>query len=290
MGQRGPRDRAAQERPGAHRARARRRRSRSSTGPRCTCGRTASSPSRRARRTRGRSSAAWPRTSLRARCSSTPRVPPRRGRSARSPLPPAHDHAARRRRAACRCRNRARATSSSTGARRGGDEDGRHGPARRQHPAEGRRGGQGGAGARAARRCPRCSRRQHQAEITYPDPARATTLLVWKPRARGHRLPRDAGLQRRTSTVRWWTARGIAEPLGRGARARHRQVLLARGRRRQGRRGGKLLRLRALHGQPRPRAGGRGTGDPPPPLVIESLEVRAEHPAGARAARSRGPP
>ena len=87
----------------------------------------------------------------------------------------------------------------------------------------------------------------HQAEITYPDPARATTLLVWKPvpGAAAYHVMLDYSAYFNRPLVRPRGRQGQLDP---AAGARHRQVLLAGGRGGQGQRGGRVLGLRALHG------------------------------------------
>jgi hypothetical protein len=112
---------------------------------------------------------------------------------------------------------------------------------------------------------------QHQAEITYQDPARATTLLLWKPvpGATGYHVMLDynayfnrplvdrAGIVEPSVEVRgldagkyYWRVAAVAKDGVEGSFSEFARFTVSR-----------------------PPGGGRGTGDPPP-LVIDSIEVR----------------
>jgi hypothetical protein len=112
---------------------------------------------------------------------------------------------------------------------------------------------------------------QHQTEITYQDPARATTLLVWKPvpGATAYHVMLDYNAYFNRPLV---DRTGITEP---SVEVRGLDV------------GKYYWRVAATDKDgaegsfsdfarftvSRPQGGGRGTGDPPP-IVIESIEVR----------------
>ena len=201
----------------------------------------------------------------------------------------AHDHAGSGRRRHPRGRSRATATSSLyTGTATVADEDGRDGSQLAANDAgQGGRGGQGRAGAQPARRA-RAPRAAPPGGDHLPGPRARHDAPGLEAGARRRRLPRRCWTTARTSTGRSWTARASRSSLGGAARPRRGQVLLAGGRRGQGRRGGQLLRLRALHGQPARRAAGAG----PAPAAPGHRGPRgaAQHPPGARAAPSRGRP
>jgi hypothetical protein len=112
---------------------------------------------------------------------------------------------------------------------------------------------------------------QHQAEITYQDPARATTLLLWKPvpGAVAYHVMLDynayfnrplvdrAGISEPSVEVRgldvgkyYWRVAAVDKDGAQGSFSEFARFTVSR-----------------------PQGGARGSGDPPP-LVIESIEVR----------------
>ena len=112
---------------------------------------------------------------------------------------------------------------------------------------------------------------QHQTEITYQDPARATTLLVWKPvpGATAYHVMLDynayfnrplvdrTGITDPSVEVRgldvgkyYWRVAAVDKDNAEGSFSDFARFTVSR-----------------------PQGGGRGTGDPPP-IIIESLEVR----------------
>jgi FecR-like protein len=112
---------------------------------------------------------------------------------------------------------------------------------------------------------------QHQAEITYQDPARATTLLLWKPvpGAAAYHVMLDynayfnrplvdrAGISEPSVEVRgldagkyYWRVAAVDKDGAEGSFSEFARFTVSR-----------------------PQGGARGSGDPPP-LVIESIEVR----------------
>jgi hypothetical protein len=112
---------------------------------------------------------------------------------------------------------------------------------------------------------------QHQAEITYQDPARATTLLLWKPvpGAVAYHVMLDynayfnrplvdrSGIAEPSVEVRgldvgkyYWRVAAVDKDGAEGSFSEFARFVVSR-----------------------PQGGARGTGDPPP-LVIESVEVR----------------
>jgi hypothetical protein len=112
---------------------------------------------------------------------------------------------------------------------------------------------------------------QHQAEITYQDPARATTLLLWKPvpGATAYHVMLDynayfnrplvdrAGISEPSVEVRgldvgkyYWRVAAVDKDGAEGSFSDFARFTVSR-----------------------PQGGSRGSGDPPP-LVIESIEVR----------------
>ncbi len=112
---------------------------------------------------------------------------------------------------------------------------------------------------------------QHQTEITYQDPARATTLLVWKPvpGAAGYHVMLDynayfnrplvdrSGITESSVEVRgldvgkyYWRVAAVDKDNVEGSFSEFARFTVSR-----------------------PQGGARGTGDPPP-ILIESIEVR----------------
>jgi FecR-like protein len=112
---------------------------------------------------------------------------------------------------------------------------------------------------------------QHQTEITYQDPARATTLLVWKPvpGAAGYHVMLDysayfnrplvdrTGIAESSVEVRglevgkyYWRVSAVDKDGVEGSFSEFARFTVSR-----------------------PQGGARGTGDPPP-IIIESIEVR----------------
>jgi hypothetical protein len=112
---------------------------------------------------------------------------------------------------------------------------------------------------------------QHQTEITYQDPARATTLLVWKPvpGATAYHVMLDYNAYFNRPLV---DRTGITEPSvevrGLDVGKYYWRVAAAD---KDGAEGS--FSDFARFTVSRPQGGGRGTGDPPP-IVIESIEVR----------------
>ena len=112
---------------------------------------------------------------------------------------------------------------------------------------------------------------QHQTEITYQDPARATTLLVWKPvpGATGYHVMLDYNAYfNRPLVDRSGIAESSVEVRGLDVGKYYWRVAAAD---KDGAEGSfsEFARFTVS----RPQGGARGTGDPPP-IVIESIEVR----------------
>ena len=126
----------------------------------------------------------------------------------------------------------------------------------------------------------------HQAEIAYPDTARATTLLAWRP------VPGATGYHFQIDYSPYFNRpiydrRGMEGAFHRAARARRGEVLLAGGRRGQEGAEGSFSEF-ARFTVSRAAGGARGGGPPPPsPSTAWKCGRTSSRCAGAR---SRAPP